>query len=159
MLDPFVMRLRVLALGFGLVTAACGGSDAPATSSSSQATTCNQDGRKDTYVAGLSKIGGTVQVAVMDALPAPPEKGKNALTLEVKDAEGKPLDDAQIAIVPFMPDHGHGSAVTPKVTPAGGGRYDVTDVVLTMPGLWEVRVDVQSPSASGAVTFAFCVEG
>jgi hypothetical protein len=38
-----------------------------------------------------------------------------------------------------MPLMGHGSSVTPLVKETGGGVYEVSDVVLFMPGLWELR--------------------
>jgi hypothetical protein len=98
---------------------------------------------------------------MVEATPAPPAKGTNAMTLELTDAGGKPIDGATITVTPFMPDHAHGSAVTPVVAPAGPGRYSVTKVYLPMAGLWRITVSVQA--ASGApvqdAVFQFCLDG
>ena len=124
-------------------------------------TACARDTRKDTYAAGLSKAGAALTVKILDAQPAPPAKGTNTFTVQVLDGAGKPVDGATLAIVPFMPDHGHGSAVVPEVVAVGSeGKYTVSKVYLAMAGLWELRVSVQAPGATTSeVTFAFCLDG
>ncbi len=161
------MRSLSFAVALSILLAlvpACGDEDPGSSSSSSSggnATACERDTRKDVYAAGLAKTGASVTVKILDAQPAPLVKGTNALVLQVLDGAGKPVDGATITIVPFMPDHGHGSAVAPIVAPKGAeGKYDVSKVYLSMAGLWELRVNVQIPGASPAdVTFAFCLDG
>jgi hypothetical protein len=89
---------------------------------------CAADNRKDIYTAGLTKPAGAVNVKIVEAAPGPPEKGRNALTIAITDAGGQPVDGATVTVTPFMPDHGHGSAVKPIVTAAGGGNYAVSEV-------------------------------
>jgi hypothetical protein len=121
---------------------------------------CATDTRKDTYVAGLSKSASNLSVRIVDATPAPPAKGTNAITLQVLDAGSRPLDGATITVTPFMPDHGHGSAVAPIVTAAGDGRYSVTKVYLAMAGLWRLTIAVAQPGGgTSEVAFAFCLDG
>lgn len=121
------------------------------------------DGRGDTYTAGIEKTGagGLVRVSILDAQPAPPAKGTNVLRIRLADAAGSPIAPPTIGLTPRMPDHGHGSAVTPKFTPTGTtGEYDVTDLYLAMPGLWELVFDIATTEgATDTVTFAFCIEG
>lgn len=124
------------------------------------ATACEKDTRKDVYVSGLSKSAASLSVRIVEATPGPPVKGTNAMTLEIVDAAGKAVEGASVAVVPFMPDHGHGSAVTPEVTPAGGGRYAVSKLYFAMAGLWQVTVAVTPQGGTKSeATFAFCLEG
>lgn len=159
----FAVSSAVLTLLLACVPA-CGNDDTGSSTSSSSggnATACERDTRKDVYAAGLSKTGAAMTVKLLDAQPAPLVKGTNTLVLQVLDGAGKPVDAATITIVPFMPDHGHGSAVAPIVTPAGAdGKYNVSKVYLSMAGLWELRMNVQVPGSTPAdVTFSFCLDG
>ena len=156
-------RAAVLTVLTVLTVLACstsdGGSD-PGTSGGSTSA-CAQDGRKDVYTAGLAKqTAAALSVKIMSATPAPPAKLTNALTLQLLDAGGQPLDGATLSIAPFMPDHGHGSAVKPTVTAKGGGVYDVTNLYYPMPGLWRLTVTIQLPNvAAQDVAFSFCIDG
>lgn len=61
-----------------------------------------------------------------------------------------------------MPDHMHGSAITPKITPMGAGDYHVELLQFFMPGVWQNTFTIAPPPGSGApdtVVFTFCVEG
>jgi hypothetical protein len=138
-----------------------GGGSSGTSSTSGTASACATDTRKDVYTAGLAKqTSGALSVKLMQASPAPPAKQSNALTFQVTDAAGKPVDGATLSVTPFMPDHGHGSSVKPTVTPMGGGTYDVANVYLPMPGLWRLTVTVQMPNvAAQDVAFSFCIDG
>lgn len=152
----------LLLASLAVAASACGDDDHGDHGSSGgggNATACEKDTRKDLYTAGLSKQAGDLTVKIMDATPAPPTKGTNAMTLEIADAAG-PVAGATVNVLPFMPDHGHGSAVTPVVTDMGGGKYKVEKVYLAMAGLWRITVSVQKPGAAAQeVAFAFCLEG
>jgi hypothetical protein len=135
-----------------------GSSGTPAVSAAQ--TACSTDTRKDVYADGMTKQAGTLSIKLLQANPSPPAKGTNTITLELSDASGAPVDNATITVTPFMPDHGHGSAVVPTVTPSGGGKYAVSNVYLAMAGLWKVTFSVQV--AGGAVqetAFQFCLDG
>ena len=83
------------------------------------------------------------------------------MTRRVVGAAGKPVDGAKLTVTPFMIDHGHGSAVTPIVTPAGDGKYTISKVYLSMAGLWRITVSVVPPAGTAAteVTYSFCLDG
>ncbi|MDB4947035.1 MAG: hypothetical protein JWP97_6569 [Labilithrix sp.] len=154
----------VLALVLACVAgAACTSSDGnePGAPDAATSTACAADTRKDVYAPGLAKsTAAALTVKVLDAVPAPPAKLTNTLTLQVLDAGGKPLDGASLSVVPFMPDHGHGSAVKPSVTAKGGGTYEVTNLYFPMPGLWRVTVSITLPDAAAQdAVFSFCVDG
>jgi hypothetical protein len=83
--------------------------------------------------------GGALSVAVRTSPSQPPPRGTCAVELTVTDAAGTPVDGLAVVVVPFMPSHGHGASVKPTVTARGGGRYEVANVTLFMPGSWELR--------------------
>lgn len=159
MRGSFVKSLACAALLCAV--AACSDDDAGQSSTPGAATGCAADTRKDIYVAGLAKPAGALSVKLVDAKPGPPVKGTNELTLELLDASGNPVDGATVTVKPFMPDHGHGSAVTPSVTPSGAGRYAVSKVYLAMAGLWRITVSVQMPGGGPLqeAAFQFCLDG
>ena len=150
-----------------ITLAACGGGGSGSTDNgtsgaaqSTDTSACAMDTRKDTYSAGLAKQAGALSIKLMEATPAPPQKQSNAMTLQVVDGAGKPVDGATLSVTPFMPDHGHGSSVKPTVKAMGGGLYDVTNVYLPMPGLWRITVTVQMPNvAPQDAAFSFCIDG
>ena len=139
------------------LVAACGGSDE---GDGNSARGCAADTRKDVYTAGMTKPAGGLSVKLVEAAPAPLIKGTNTMKLEVRDESGAPVDNATIVVTPFMPVHGHGSAVAPLVTSVGGGTYDVTKVYLSMAGLWQLKVSVTRPGAAPQeALFQFCLDG
>jgi hypothetical protein len=100
----------------------------------------------DAYFTMATK-SGALHLEVR-ASPQPPERGTNAFELTVRDASsGEPRDDLTLAVKPWMPAMNHGSSAIPVVTPAGHGKYVVTEVYLFMPGHWELQT-----SFTGAVT-------
>ena len=159
-----VLLLSSAALVLSLLACSSTADGGPSSSGSSGASTtsaCAQDARKDIYTAGLSKqTASSYSVKIMDATPAPPAKLTNAMTIQLLDASGKPVDGASLSVLPFMPDHGHGSAVKPAVTPKGGGVYDIANLYYPMPGLWRITVTIQVPNvAPQDVAFSFCIDG
>lgn len=154
------MRVLFSSLALAVLVTALPGCSSEDESNGPSARGCAADGRKDVYTQGLTKTAGALSVRLLEATPAPPAKGTNAMTIEVVDAGGAPVDDATITVTPFMPDHGHGSAVKPEVAAAGGGKYTVTKIYLAMAGLWEIKVSVQRPGEPAQeTTFNFCLDG
>lgn len=172
---PRSHRLRLAALASlplaALALAACSGGDPETTSTSGttssgaggSAAFCSSDPRADAYVVGLSRASkdGTLKVRFVDANPAPPAKGTNTFVVAIEDEAGKPVDGATVTLTPFMPDHGHGSSVTPQVAPGKDpGTYQVSNVYLFMPGIWQLTFDVTpAGQTKRSVVFTFCVEG
>lgn len=134
-----------------------GGSAAIATS------LCDKDPRAMTYAAGMSQeaMGGTVKVTLVDSVPAPPAETLNEWTVELTDADGKPVTDATITVKPWMPDMGHGSSITPQVTPmAAAGMYQISLIDLFMPGIWTNTFTIATPSEPlTTAVFTFCIDG
>jgi hypothetical protein len=76
-----------------------------------------------------------------------PQRGTNTAELTVTNVADKmPRDDVAVTVVPFMPSMNHGSS-RPTVTPEGGGKYQVTELYLYMPGYWELRTTLSGPTS------------
>jgi hypothetical protein len=138
---------------------------------------CASDSRKDIYTAGLTKTTGSLTVRLVESIaisgttrtPGAPHKGTNELTIEILDAAGAPLvltgpdgkllPGVTVTVTPWMPDHAHGSARKTIVTPTGNGRYTITDIWLSMAGLWQLPVTVTTPSGVQEASFQFCLDG
>jgi hypothetical protein len=70
----------------------------------------------------------------------------------VKDAQSAtPVDGLDLSLEPWMPTMGHGSSTTPQITPQGEGTYVASDVVLVMPGTWQLRTSLGSDLAIATV--------
>jgi hypothetical protein len=154
------MRRLILPLA-GLALAACGGNGGGGAAKADAGYDCSLDDRGETFTAGMSKTGDAgYQFALMDALPSPPDKGNNTWTVEVRDPNGDPVVDLDLAVKPFMPDHGHGSPTTPVITATGDGVFSVDPVYMFMPGLWEMTLSVKDTDATlDTAVFRFCVDG
>lgn len=88
-------------------------------------------------------------------------KGLNTWTVKVTDGKGNPVSGAAIKVRPFMPDHGHGSSITPQIMPmAAEGTYQVGLLDFFMPGIWQETFTI-TPTTGPAdtVVFTFCVDG
>jgi hypothetical protein len=127
--------------------AGCGGSS-PATpvdagEGADQFVDCSTDTRAMPYQNGMqvmSKNG--LMMLTLESVPGPPIKGTNTWTIQVNEAaSGTPLDGLNIAVMPWMVDHDHGTRVV-EVTPSGTGTYTLQPVYLYMSGTWDVRFTI-----------------
>ena len=121
---------------------------------------CDSETRDDTYTPGMVKVGvNGYAFTLVSSVPAPPQKGNNAWVVQISHPD--PVDGINLSVVPFMPDHGHGTAVQAVVTPTTNGTYNISPVNLFMTGFWSVRINVLDPAAGNAeldhVAFLFCV--
>ncbi len=122
---------------------------------------CELEDRDDTFLAGMAKSGTNgVTVTLVSSTPTPPARGDNTFVLAIEHAT-TPATGAAVEVVPFMPDHRHGSPIPAVVSPgAGPGEYQVTPVNLWMPGLWEITVKtVPAGGTQDLVAFRFCIPG
>ncbi len=115
------------------------------------------------YASGITASGekSTMKVTVLDAAPAPPSRGSNSWTLQLTDADGAPLPNGSIeSVVPFMPDHGHGTGIMPVISALDAeGKATVSDIDFMMAGVWTVTIKVNDGTSSDDVVFAFCIDG
>jgi hypothetical protein len=81
--------------------------------------------------------------------------GVNTLEIIVHDKSDKDVAGAEIKVVPWMPDMGHGVFEKPVVKERGGGTYSVENIILIMEGRWELRLRIKKDNAEDRVTFDF----
>lgn len=170
------MRVFASIAGFCLSFASgCGGGEDPA-GRADAGYDCSQDERGETYVAGMSKEGaGGYQIALVDALPSPPDRKDNRWTVAVTAPGGAPATDVKVEPLLCMPDHIHGTPIPATVTDLGDGQFQIDPLNLYMAGLWEVTLVVRAPDdveelppacqevapalQLDQVKFRFCVDG
>ena len=95
-------------------------------------------------------MGDHITVALTDSLPSLPERGSNAWRVQLARAGaqgGEALAGCSINVTPYMPEHGHGVPLAPRVTDEGAGSYHVEEINFTMPGLWELRFEIECDSS------------
>jgi len=82
---------------------------------------------------------------MIDALMEPEEPtrlGPNVMTVSVW-VRNEAAVGANLAVVATMPGHGgHGTNEVPVVDEVSAGIYEVTNLVFTMPGTWQIEVQV-----------------
>jgi hypothetical protein len=150
-------------LGGAMIGALAGcGSDPPGDqpgTSEDSGTGCSVPG--DTYRVGLQKMSasGKVTVELADANPAPPGYGTNRWSLKLADAAHAPVIGAEVNLGLRMPDHADHALPGTSGIHTVNGAYDVSDLNLTMPGLYNITVEIVTPPDRNAetVVFQFCV--
>jgi hypothetical protein len=74
--------------------------------------------------------------------------------VRISDAQGRPVENAVIAVDGGMPEHGHGLPTQPRVTRSlGAGLYEIEGVRFSMGGWWELKLAIDSPAGADRVTF------
>lgn len=112
----------------------------------------------DTFSAGMSKTGRAgITVQLVGSEPAPPGRFDNTWTLFLEDGSG-PLEGAAIEVIPFMPEHGHGTSRTAVVEELGEGVYEADPVNFNMLGVWDTTIEVEAGDVSDSVSFLFCID-
>ena len=56
-----------------------------------------------------------------------------------------PADAVLLRVDATMPAHRHGMNYRPSVTPLGDGRWRADGLLFHMPGVWQLRLEVQGP--------------
>jgi len=99
----------------------------------------------------MTSVSGALQLQVFEQVDRPVSRGVNALRLGVSANDaGVEVRRLSLTLTPWMPVMGHGSAVTPTVTPDEGG-FIIGDLSLPMPGQWELRCTFQGPVTDHAL--------
>lgn len=103
---------------------------------------------------------GAVKAVLISASPAPPVRKTNDWVVEFRDTNDEPLTDVDVKMVqPFMPEHGHDGTFAPTIMPLDEpGQFEIDDINLWMPGMWEVRFSVESASlGEDYIVFETCI--
>ena len=148
------LRLACLAPLLALA-AACASDD----DSDPEQHNCEAEDRDEDFTAGMQKTGaGGFTFTLVSSTPAPPARHDNIWVVDIANG-GVPFEGT-VGVVPFMPDHRHGTSIEAIITPVAGtpGRYNVEKVNLFMPGLWEVTVEAKpTPTTRDTAIFRFFI--
>ena len=110
------------------------------------------------YASGLNAVGKNgVRVTLVDATPDPPVPGLNVLVLRLEDMEGNTLNGAQVSVTEYMPQHRHGSPSEPVSEQLENGSYEVSGVEFTMPGYWELTIEIATGELEDTVRLDLCI--
>ena len=75
-------------------------------------------------------------------------------TIHVENADGAPVDNAEISIQTLMPQHGHGMPTDPQITQnLGNGDYKLEGLKYSMPGWWEETLTITANNQTDVATF------
>jgi hypothetical protein len=108
----------------------------------------------DTAVTGSRNFSVTLTAAS----PTPLALGDNTWTFRVDDRDSRPVSGLAPTVVAWMPDHSHGSVKAALVRELGAGRYEAQPIFVSMPGLWQIRVNLPVDGGDGSRSvFSFCV--
>lgn len=159
----------VLALGSALAVTALGCSSSADANDDRQAAvnqappdTSDCASRAEGVSAGLSKPSmGGVAFTLTALAPAVPVQSAgapgNTWTVSLADAQGAPVTGAVLQVSSYMPDHGH-YAPTAVAVEQGGGVYEIDDLVLPMPGLYDITLTASLSSGSKeSVALSLCM--
>ncbi len=123
---------------------------------------CAKDSRILTYAPNISvkSATGALNFSLIDSNPAPPASGTNVWSMRITNTSGVSQLNVAADVVPFMPDMGHGTSVTPEMTANADGTYTVQPLYLFMAGVWTVTfTTVLQSGQSDSAVFYFCIEG
>jgi hypothetical protein len=81
--------------------------------------------------------------------------GRNAVNIIVHDKNDAEVMGAGLTITPWMPEMGHGVLEEPEIVERGGGLYSIENVVISMPGRWELRIKVVKDGVEDRAVFDF----
>jgi hypothetical protein len=132
--NAWAMRERIVEIGglaaLVLLGNACGG--APPSSASNSFPVQS--------LVVLNSDSGQARVEVRTAPDQPPTRGNVSMQLSITDVTtGAPQTGLYLNAVPWMPAMGHGTSVTPTIVETSPGIYDLENLVLFMPGTWQIR--------------------
>jgi hypothetical protein len=97
---------------------------------------------------------GLYTASVEPGLSPIPVGTMHGWVVQITTPDGRPVDNARIAVDGGMPQHGHGLPTEPQVSAdLGEGRYHVEGMKFNMPGWWVVNLSVDGPEGPDTVTF------
>ena len=114
-----------------------------------------------TYAPGLSvtSTSGNRKYVLLSSNPSPPARGTDTWTIRITDAAGTAQPGLSVSVLPFMPDHGHGTSVNASVTANNDGTYTVDPLYFFMPGVWRITFAVPPNQLNDVGEFFFCIPG
>lgn len=81
--------------------------------------------------------------------------GYNSAKLIIHDRNDHDVEGAEITIVPWMPDMGHGVKAKTVITDKGHGLYEAENIEFSMTGRWEWKITIKKGTVEDKVLFEF----
>lgn len=79
--------------------------------------------------------------------------------LEIRTADGMPVDDADVDVGGGMPQHNHGLPTMPRISERlGDGRYRLAGLRFHMSGYWEIRLTIRNAQHRDSVTIPLTLQ-
>jgi hypothetical protein len=95
---------------------------------------------------------GRYSIGAVDV--APPTVGaSHTWTIRLEDAAARPVEGAHLTAQGWMPETGEGSPVAATARELGEGRYEVTDIVFSRPGWWNLALVIRGPAGTDSAAF------
>jgi YtkA-like len=92
-------------------------------------------------IVTVTSDSGTLRVELRMSQPV--VQGVDSAVVTVTSAgDGGSIDGLTLAVTPWMPAMNHGTSVAPTAGALGGGRYQISNLVLFMEGHWEIRLAI-----------------
>jgi hypothetical protein len=162
-----MLAKTLLPLSCAFFLAACGSSTNPPPKDTADAgdagfIDCTHDPRVAQYAPNMSvtSASGALDFILVDSNPAPPASETNVWTMRITNSAGVSQPGVAATVLPFMPDMGHGTSITPSMAANADGTYTVQPLYLFMAGVWTVTfTTVPASGPSDSAVFFFCVEG
>ena len=85
-------------------------------------------------------------------------EGESRFDLVLATRAGAPVEGASVRVRAIMPSMGHEPTWDARVAEVSPGRYSVTELVLDMPGAWEVRLRAESNAGTDDASFVVDVD-
>ncbi len=158
MIKTYMTTFLLMALGLTGCGKSSSDAESAATTTNTTTAVCSNDARVTAYADHMKFKGSTWSVELLSADPSPPGLQLNTWTFQVLDAQNNPVTGATVALVPWMPDHGHGPSVNPVVT-ASGSTYTVNNIDFFMPGVWQLTFNITNGGVKDEAVIDFCVSG
>jgi hypothetical protein len=106
------------------------------------------------YSRTRTSEGGAYRATIRPLGDSIPQGRLHSWTLHLETADGRPVDDASVAVDGGMPQHGHGLPTRPRVAPAAGnGDHLVEGMRFNMGGWWVVKFRVRSAAGDDSLVF------
>lgn len=97
---------------------------------------------------------GVYRVALVPPAQAPAINQMHSWKVKLATSDGVPVHGATFVVDGGMPQHGHGLPTQPRITrELADGTYQLDGMKFSMPGWWEVKLDIQGPRGADKVTF------
>ena len=118
-----------------------------ATTAAQEQTDTNEIPNQWSSERGLYVVGFT---STLDPIPI---NKMHEWILHLEDANGEPVDGAELSIAGGMPEHNHGLPTSPRVTEnTGGGAYRLQGIRFHMKGNWQIIISIfDGPTADRVV--------